>query len=209
MEKFGKVGILVCAILMLMSGCSLGINSEPEKPGDGQDSNTKQVLYPVSVDGKEIRVGESTVQTLLDDGLKVTVAETKNNEVKHYEVDPDTELEPGSYYTGIRIWITDDVYAEVALVTDEKEVRIGEAVIAKMEFHLSGGEKADLDRIVFSGVPASEMTRAKAENVFPDFQAEGSRWTQKGDDYYYDMNFSSGDKLLTDFTLEKIYTVAG
>lgn len=67
-KKINIMALLLTVLVMMTAGCASGEKAkEEEKP--------EAVLYPVSIDGTEIRVGETTVQALLDKGLKVTVSE--------------------------------------------------------------------------------------------------------------------------------------
>jgi len=192
MKRVLKTGMILLAAAALLSGCS-GKSGKEETTS----AEPAQVLYPVAIDGKEILVGETTVQTLLDQGMNVTVSEmTEDKQINQYEIDPEAELEPNTYYTGGSIW-----------VTDEKAVRMGDAVIARLEFSLVSGEESELKRIAFNGVPVSEMSREKAGEMFPDFSGDDYMWLQKGEDYEYFMSFDPTDHMLSSFSLEKEYDV--
>ena len=66
--KLHIMALLLTVLVIMTAGCASEEKAkEEEKP--------EAVLYPVSIDGTEIRVGETTVQALLDKGLKVTVSE--------------------------------------------------------------------------------------------------------------------------------------
>ena len=64
--KTKKMRSLLClaltALMLLLPACS-----QEEK-----EDAPEEVLLPISFNGKEIRVGETTVQTLLDEGLDVS-----------------------------------------------------------------------------------------------------------------------------------------
>ena len=203
MKRVLKTGMILLAAAALLSGCSGKSGKEETTSAD-----PAQVLYPVAIDGKEILVGETTVQTLLDQGMNVTVSEmTEDKQINQYEIDPEAELEPNTYYTGGSIWVTDSIFAHISLVTDEKAVRMGDAVIARLEFSLVSGEESELKRIAFNGVPVSEMSREKAGEMFPDFSGDDYMWLQKGEDYEYFMSFDPTDHMLSSFSLEKEYDV--
>ena len=93
-KKINIMALLLTVLVMMTAGCASGEKAkEEEKP--------EAVLYPVSIDGTEIRVGETTVQALLDKGLKVTVSEmTPDKQFNEYEIDPEEMLEANSYYSG-------------------------------------------------------------------------------------------------------------
>lgn len=96
MKRVLKTGMILLAAAALLSGCS-GKSGKEETTS----AEPAQVLYPVAIDGKEILVGETTVQTLLDQGMNVTVSEmTEDKQINQYEIDPEAELEPNTYYTG-------------------------------------------------------------------------------------------------------------
>ena len=205
MKKSLKTAAIIAAVaaVLALSGCS-GKGAKKETTA----AEPAQELYPVTVDGKEILVGQTTVQALLDGGLKVTVSEmTEDKQIIQHEVDPEMELEPESYYSGGSVWITDSVFAQISMVTGEEAVRMGDAVIARLEFSLISGEKADLDKIEFNGVKVSEISRKKAGEMFPDFTGDEYMWLQKGSDYEYFMGFSAEDTMLTQFSVEKEYDV--
>lgn len=179
----------------------------------GKGSEADEVLadpvYPVILDGSEILIGETKVQTLLDKGLRITVSEmSEDYEITHYEIDPEAKLEANSYYSGGTVWITDTVFANIAIVTDEENVKMGDAVIAYLEFSMSSEDATGLDKILFNGVPVSELTREKAGEMFPDFTGDENMWFSPASmlDYDYYMGFTS-DGRMTKFSVEKKYDV--
>ena len=194
---------MVLAFAMAMMGCA------KSEAGEDAAKEAQAVIYPVSIDGSEIIIGETTVQTLLDKGLKVTVSEmTEDKQIIEYEVDPEEELEANSYYSGASVWLTEHSFAHISMATDEENVRMGDAVIARLEFSLVSEEKAELAKIVFNGVPLSEMTREKAGGVFPDFSGDNNMWFSPAEqlDYKYFMSFDT-EGTITSLSLEKKYDV--
>ena len=117
MKKTGiRLGLLCLALLVSMTafaGCS-------ELLG-GESSKEEETLYPVSVNGREIRVGETTMQTLLDAGYEVTVSEwtEDHSDIEEYEVDPEQLLDADSYYSGGSVWLSESSFAHVSFVTNE------------------------------------------------------------------------------------------
>lgn len=199
-------GILCLAMVMIMlpaAGCG------GEEKGSSDEPEIEEVLYPITINGKEIRVGETKVQTLLDDGFKVTVSDMDENmQMTQYEIDPDAMLDANSYYTGGSVWITDSTFAHISIVTDEEPVRMGDAVIARLEFNLSSREdEAELAKIMFNGIPVNELTRERAGEEFPDFTGDDNMWfsSYKMREYEYFMSFSEGK--LNSFHAEKNYDV--
>ena len=206
--KISAIVLSLFLIVLTAAGCS---NSASDKEEETKESTG--VLYTVSVNGVEVRVGETKVQSLLDSGLKVTVSDASEGitNIKTYEIDPDTVLAPNTYYTAASIWITDHIFAHISMVTDEvKETRMGDCTIARLEFSLSGtDEKVDLDRIVFDGTPLSELSRAKAGEQFPDFTGDEVMWFSPAtmDDYEYFMSFDLQSGKITKLSLEYDYDV--
>lgn len=181
--------------------------------GCGEESSNKEKepplpLYPVSINGTEIRMGETTVQTLLDQGLSVTVSEMdSSHQITKYEVDPESILEPNSFYTGATITITPSNFAHIAMATDEKAIRMGDATIAWLEFYL-GGEAEDRAVIALNGVPVNEIDQEKAMEMFPEFSSYTNYMSSKYDPIYsYTLHFSQQDGLLSKFTVERHYDV--
>ena len=101
---------MVLAFAMAMMGCA------KSEAGEDAAKEAQAVIYPVSIDGSEIIIGETTVQTLLDKGLKVTVSEmTEDKQIIEYEVDPEEELEANSYYSGASVWLTEHSFAHISM----------------------------------------------------------------------------------------------
>lgn len=202
MWKRWSAAWMVLAVLMTAAGCGGKKESEPEKE--------PEPVYPVSIDGAEILIGETTVQTLLDQGLSITVSESSPDmkEITQYEVDPELELEANSYYSGGSIWITEHCFAHIAIVTDEEAVKMGDAVIGYMEFSLVSAEDETLDKLMFNGVPISELNREKAGEMFPDFSGDENMWfsTSVLKDYEYFMGFDTAGNMIK-LSVEKNYDV--
>ncbi|MCM1043965.1 MAG: hypothetical protein NC417_00500 [Candidatus Gastranaerophilales bacterium] len=200
MKKLFATGIAMLLSMALLTGCGQGGKEEVEE-------EPAQQCYPVSINGQEIRVGETTVQTLLDQGLSVTVSEMdSSNHITTYEIDPETELEANSYYSGATVTISDSIFAHIAMVTEEEAVRMGDAVIAYLEFYLKGTAE-ERDVIEFNGVPVSEITQEKALEMFPDFRTYDNHMRESGTDYEYKLYFSQQDGLMNEFTLRREYDI--
>lgn len=198
MKKLLKIGILCMAVVLLATGCS----EEKEPPAPAQ------TRYPVSVSGSEILLGETTVQSLLNAGLKITVSEMDaEKKITQYEIDPEAELEANSYYNGGSIWISESLAAHISMVTDEKAIRMGDAVIARLEFMLTSRDAEGMDKITFNGVPVAEINREKAGEMFPDFTGDDYMLLQYGSEYDYSLGFSQENGFLTDLSLSKKYDV--
>ncbi len=199
MKRYGKIFLLWVLALALISltACSGG--------EEGQEAKAEEVLIPVSVNGTEIRVGETTVQALLDQGMDVYWVDENYERVT---VDADEMLEAESYYSGGNISVNEDIYAQISLVTEEEDIPMGQAVIARLEFQLYGEEdSAELDKITIDGVKVAELTRDKAGEMYPDWTGDESMWLKYGLEYRYDLNFDSSTGKLTQFTVERKYDV--
>ena len=203
LKKCSIMGVLLVLLALLTAGCSNG-----GKGSEAEEASADPV-YTVTLDGSEITIGETTVQTLLDKGLKITVSEmSEDYEITQYEIDPEAELEANSYYTGGSVWITDTVFANISSVTDEENIRMGDAVIAYLEFSMSSENASGLDKILFNNIPVAELSREKAGEVFPDFTGDENMWFSPASmsDYKYFMAFNSSGRM-TKFSVEKKYDV--
>lgn len=203
LKKCGMAGVLLVLSVMFMAGCSNG-----GKGGEAEEVSADPV-YAVTLDGSDIIIGETTVQTLLDKDLKITVSEmSEDYEITQYEIDPEAELEANSYYTGGTVWITDTVFANISIVTDEENIRMGDAVIAYLEFSMSDEDASGLDKILFNNIPVTELSREKAGEVFPDFTGDETMWFSPASvsDYKYFMAFDSSGRM-TKFSVERKYDV--
>ena len=189
---------LMLAVLMLsLSAC--GANDD----GADQEDNT-EVLLPISINDKEIKVGDTTLQTLLDEGFEVSWVDENYERIT---IDPSTQLEANSYYTGGSIKVSDDLSFMISLATDE-EVPLGQAVIARLEATLATEtDKSILEKIAFDGVPVTELTQEKAAEKYPDWTGNEVMWLHYGLEYKYDLNFDMSTGYLNKFAVERTYDV--
>lgn len=189
---------LMLAVLMLsLSAC--GANDD----GADQEDNTEGLL-PISINDKEIKVGETTLQTLLDEGFEVSWVDENYERIT---IDPSTQLEANSYYTGGSIKVSDDLSFMISLATDE-EVPLGQAVIARLEATLATEtDKSILEKIAFDGVPVTELTQEKAAEKYPDWTGNEVMWLHYGLEYKYDLNFDMSTGYLNKFAVERTYDV--
>ncbi len=191
--------LLLTALMLFLAACSKG------EEGDGKDSGSDEVLLPISINGKEIRVGETTVQTLLDEGFEVSWVDESFNRIT---VDPTTQLEADSYYTGGSIKVTDNMSFLISFTTGEEAVPLGEAVIARLELTAAGeDDKSVLETISFDGVPITELTQKKAAEKYPDWTGNETMWLHYGLEYKYDLNFDMSTGYLNKFAVERTYDV--
>lgn len=205
LKRWGVIG----AALLILAASAAGCGKQTQ---DGNEESEAQEtpLYPVSINGTEIRVGETTMQTLLDAGFKVTVSEmTEGNQINEYEVDPMTELEPNMYYTGGSIWITEHTFAHISFVTGETAGTLGDATVARLEVNLSSQEDAEnLEKIEFNGTPVTELSREKAGEDYPDFTGDDAMWFSTGSsEYKYGLYYDTANNRMTSFSVEYKYDV--
>jgi len=198
-----KKRFLLCLMLTVLM---LFLTACAQKDGEsGQEIEYEETLLPISINGKEIRVGETTVQTLLDEGFDVSWVDEDYNRIV---VDPNAQLEANSYYTGGNIDVTDNMFFLIALVTDEESVSMGQAVVARLEIHTAAEEdQSALETISFDGVPITELTREKAGEKYPDWTGDEVTWLHYGLEYKYSLNFDSSTGNLNGFTVERVYDV--
>lgn len=195
---------LAAAILMAATGCGEKSDSE-----DSSQDTVTEVVYPVSIDGTEILIGETTVQALLDSGLRITVSEMSSDfQITQYEIDPELQLESRTYYSGSSVWLSDSSFAHISMVTGGIPVKMKDAVIAYMEFSPSSGDSENMSKILFNGIPITELTREKAGEIFPDFTGDEFMWFSPVSmrEYKYFMSFD-WDGALTKFSVERKYDV--
>ena len=191
--------LILAAFILSLSACG------KDEGGNSQDGGKDDILLPISINGKEIRVGETTVQTLLDEGLDVSWVDEDYNRIT---VDPATQLEANSYYTGGSIKVTDNMHFAISFATDEEEVSLGQAVIARLELTMAAeDDKSVLETISFDGVPVTELTQKKAAEKYPDWTGNETMWLHYGLEYKYDLNFDISTGYLNKFAVERTYDV--
>lgn len=193
----GLLCLLMAVLMLCLSACGNG--------DGGGSQGSDEVLLPISIGGKEIRVGETTVQTLLDEGFDVSWVDEDYNRIT---VDPATQLEANSYYTGGSIKVTDNMHFAISFATDEEEVSLGQAVIARLELTMAAeDDKSVLETISFDGVPVTELTQEKAAEKYPDWTGNEFMWLHYGLEYKYDLNFDMSTGCLNKFAVERVYDV--
>lgn len=191
--------LLLTALMLCLSACS------KEDGGSSPEGGNADVLLPISINDKEIKVGETTVQTLLDEGFDVSWVDENYDRIT---VDPATQLEANSYYTGGSIKVTDDMHFSISFATDEEEVPLGQAVIARLELTMATeDDKSVLETISFDGVPVTELTQEKAAEKYPDWTGNEVMWLHYGSEYKYDLNFDISTGYLNKFSVERSYDV--
>lgn len=191
--------LILAALMLFLSACG------KDDGGSGQEGDNDDVLLPISINGKEVRVGETTVQTLLDEGMDVSWVDEDYNRIT---VDPATQLEANAYYTGGSIKVSDNMSFMISFTTDEEEVSLGQAVIARLELTMAAeDDKSVLETISFDGVPVTELTQEKVAEKYPDWTGNEVMWLHYGLEYKYDLNFDISTGYLNKFSVERTYDV--
>lgn len=194
-----RLCLFLAVFMLFLSAC--GKDDGKSSQGGGGDD----VLLPISINGKEVRVGETTVQTLLDEGFDVSWVDESYHRIT---VAPATQLEANSYYTGGSIKVTDNMRFAISFATDEEEVSLGQAVIARLELTMAAeDDKSALETISFDGVPITELTQEKAAEKYPGWTGNEVMWLHYGLEYKYDLNFDISTGYLNKFAVERTYDV--
>lgn len=201
-NRFAK-GIALLIMMAVLSGCSR--DNEPAASAAQTEEPAlpalSQLELPVTIQGHEIIVGETTIQELLGDGFQLMVSEWNGDDIVQHELNPDTELADGTSNTEISFWITDASFARVSVIAKNGTVRTGDAPITRLELHLSHNEELLPEDILVDGVPVPEISRTKAGEMFPDFEQGDLSVTQRGEDYKCHLLFSPRTLKLYQFAL--------
>lgn len=205
MKKTAAKGIVLFMMAAALAGCSgdkktIG-EPEPKTEASGSLFTLSQVELPVSIQGSEFIVGQTTIQEILDDGFELMVSEWDGNDIIQHELDPNDLLRAGTKNTEISFWITNASFARLSIAAKTEDVRTGDASITRLELHLSNeAEKLPSD-ILIDGVPVTELTRTRAGEMFPDFEQDSLSVTQRGEDYECALMFNPQTLKLYHFTL--------
>lgn len=119
----------------------------------------KEEIYPLSVDGTEITLDQTTVQTLYDAGFEISVMDTSTGSVQWYAIEEDMPLDADSVYTGIYIGKGDERYASIGVVTEDA-CEMKDGVI----YSLTSAEDG-LDKIAIASVLLTDLTEEKALEI--------------------------------------------
>lgn len=198
MKKIIFRGIALILSMIFLTDCSAKPAEEPPEL-----LMLAEHSVPVTIDGIEIVVGTTTLQPLLDAGFPVMVSEWTGEQVVEREIDPEETLASGASETDISFWITDSAFARLSLEAGDTDVRMGDAVVSRLALHLSHLTDTLPDNISIDGVPVKELTRAKAGEMFPDYEQEDLSIMQQGEDYKCTFMFIPGTYKLYQFSLVK------
>ena len=179
MKKKILRGIALMLSMVFLTGCS-----QKEEEAPPELLTLAEYSVPVTIDGIEIVVGTTTLQPLLDAGLSIMVSEWTSE-------------------TDISFWITDSAFARLSLEAADTDVRMGDAVVSRLALHLSHLTDTLPDNISIDGVPVTELSRARAGEMFPDYEQEDLSIMQQGEDYKCTFMFMPGTYALYQFSLVK------
>ncbi|MCI8532657.1 MAG: hypothetical protein HFI18_09055 [Lachnospiraceae bacterium] len=198
MKKKILRGIALMLSMVFLTGCS-----QKEEEAPPELLTLAEYSVPVTIDGIEIVVGTTTLQPLLDAGLSIMVSEWTGDQVLEREIDPEEILAAGTSETDISFWITDSAFARLSLEAADTDVRMGDAVVSRLALHLSHLTDTLPDNISIDGVPVTELSRARAGEMFPDYEQEDLSIMQQGEDYKCTFMFMPGTYALYQFSLVK------
>ena len=186
-------GLLAFLLALSLAGCG-------EQDNEESVPEVEEPLYPVSINGTEIRVGETTIQALLDAGYEIAWSEMIPGtppQINEYTLDPETKLERNSYYSGAHVNVGDHISVLISFATDRAAV--------PLFWQEDDSEHPD---ILFNGVPVTELTREMAGEMFPDFKGDSAMWFSSGlKNYEYFLGFDSNTGEMRSFSVEREYDV--
>lgn len=127
----------------------------------------KEEIYPLAVDGTEIVLDQTAMQTIYDAGFEVSVMDTSTGSIQWYEVEPDMPLDVDSIYTEIYIGKGGEPYAVVGVVTEEA------CAVKNGVIYSFTSAEGGLDKISISSVPLTDLTEEKALEIEEKLEANG------------------------------------
>lgn len=167
----------------------------------GCSSSAGDKAYPITVDGTDIIVGETTVGTLIDAGFTIEQGGYSDDN----EVPADTMLEKNSYYSGLYLHKGETKYCTLSFVTDRSDVPLTDAVIAKVIIY--NDSYYLLDETMFDGVNLTEITPeiAKEHIAGAKVSEDNSSVYLSGSKYFVDVNFDENG--LSNIEMKRKYDV--
>ncbi len=211
MKRVLATGITFLMTMAVLTGCSgdRKLGSPAASTISSEDSEMKKVRseltpeqVPVVISGHEIIVDTTTIQELLDDGFSLMVSEWNGDSILQQELDPKETLHSGTQNSEISFWITDAVFARVTIAAGTEDIQTGDAAITRFELHLSHEVDTLPEDIYVNGVSVSEFSRAKAGELFPDFEQGDLSVTCRGTAYQCSLLFSPKTLNLYQFSFE-------
>ena len=127
----------------------------------------KEAIYPLSVDGTEIMLDQTTMQEIFDAGFTVSVRDDSSGSVQWYEIEADMMLDAESVYTGIYIGKNDERYALISVVTEDA-CQVRDSVVYALKSTEEG-----IGKIAISSVLLTDLTEEKAKKIEYHFRSGG------------------------------------
>lgn len=189
-------GIVVILSLTFLAGCG-SREDEPEP----EPLMLADHAVPVTIDGEDVIVGQTTLQPLVDAGFPISLAEWDGEHVTEHEIDPNEILTAGTSLTELSFWLTDSAFIRLSIEAANEDMRLGDAVISRLALHLSHQADTLPDNLMVNGVAITELSREKAGELFPDFEQAELSVTQHGEDYRCTLMFSPRTHVMYQFTL--------
>lgn len=203
-KKILLMGILSIIMAFLATGCS-----DDKQASDEQKENKISLAYPITIDGTEIKIRETTIGELLNNGFEINVLEqNETGSIDRYTIDLDTRAEPDTYYSGGTLSKDNILYGNIALITDKSVDTLKDAVIARLEIRL-GTNEFDPKDISFANIPLSELTFDKANEELKGLEALGNlKNLMSGRDDEYDISLQfNPDGGVVVVSVEGIYDI--
>ena len=133
-------------------------------PGCGKE---KDEIYPLTVDGTEIMLDQTTMQEIFDAGFTVSVRDDSSGSVQWYEIEADMMLDAESVYKGIYIGKNDERYALISVVTEDA-CQVRDSVVYALKSTEEG-----IGKIAISSVLLTDLTEEKAKKIESNLKADG------------------------------------
>ncbi|MCI8311849.1 MAG: hypothetical protein HFI12_06510 [Lachnospiraceae bacterium] len=205
MKKIIIKGIVLILILFTLTGCSKQQRKAHDfyLPLDTSEFTLGEHPIPVTIGEVEVFVGETTLQTLLDADFPVVASEWNGSEVIEHEVDSTETLPAHTSFTDLSFWVTDSTFARLSVEAGSEDTKMGDAIISRLELHLSHRVDTLPDTILLNNVPVPEITRSKAGRMFPYFEQSNLSISLQGANYNCHLLFSPKTFVIYQFSLQK------
>lgn len=164
--------------------------------GGGSDK-----AYPVSLDGTEILVGETTMSALYDAGY--TIVAHGENFTQSMEIEATEQLEADSYYSQIFAKKGEESLIMLAVVTEKSAIPISEAVIANVKLYNEEG----IAKASFDGVAVADLDFDTLKEHVPGakLNEDGLLASVSGNNYTLFVYYEDGK--VTSLEMKKNYDV--
>ncbi len=196
---------------LLLTGCAASpetkpaMATQPVSQPDTKEYLLQDHMVPVIIKDAEIRVGETRLETLLEHDFDLTIPVIRNDEVKRRDLDPEEILQANTSYGDAFFWIEDAIFVHLTLEAGAEDIPMREALITRLELHLSHDKDILPEDVLIDGVPVTELTMTKALELFPDYREKELSLTQRGQDYKCTLLFSPETQIVYQFALLRTY----